>query len=115
MGAGFHIVYNALQQFIACGGNYSNTSGVLFSPSHPNPYPDMAECVYLISQPNGTYVNISFLSLDINCQGLTPLTSDYMELRDGNSEDSPLMARFCGDDSNVPDFMHTTQNYLRIK
>ena len=118
VGAGFHIVYNAFQQFIACGGNYSNTSGVLFSPSHSNPYPDMAECVYLISQPNGTYVNISFLSMDIDCQKVQTsdgLKADYIEMRDGSSEDSPLMARFCGDGSNVPDFMQTSQNQLRIR
>ena len=117
-GRGFQIVYNTKQPITACGGNYSNASGVLTSPSYPNAYPELADCVYLISQPNGTYVNISFLSMDIDCQevltseGLTP---DYIEMRDGNSEDSPLMGRFCGNGSNVPDFMQTSQNHLRIR
>ena len=111
-GAGFHIEYKALQTFTACGGNFSNASGVLSSFSYPNPYPDLADCVYIISQPNGTYVNISFLSMDIDCQG-TP--SDYIEMRDGYSEDSPFMARYCGNGSDVPDFMQTTQNHLRIR
>ena len=47
--------------------------------------------------------------MDIDCQ------SDYIELRDGNSEDSPLMGTFCGNGSNVPDFMQTTQNNFRIR
>ena len=110
--AGFHLEYEILRPFTECGGNYSNASGVLSSPSYPYPFPDLADCVYLISQPNGTYVNISFLSMDIDCQG-TP--SDYIEMRDGNSEDSPLMAKFCEIGSNVPDFMQTTQNNLRIR
>ena len=77
----------------------------------------MADCVYLISQPNGTYVNISFLSMDIDCQKVQTsdgLKADYIEMRDGNSEDSPLMARFCGNGSKVPEFMQT-QNHLRIR
>ena len=114
VGKGFQIEYNTLQ-LTTCGGNYSNASGVLTSPSHPNPYPDLADCVYLISQPNGTYVNISFITMDIDCQGLTTLTSDYIEMRDGKSEDSILIGRFCGSGSNVPDFLQTTQNHLRIR
>ena len=110
--AGFHIEYKALQGFTACGGSYSNASGVISSPLHPNLYPDQAGCVYLISQPKGSYINISFLSLDIDCQG-TP--SDFIELRDGYFENSPLMITFCGNRSNVPDIIQTTQNHLRIR
>ena len=109
---GFQIEYKANEPFTECGGPTLNSSGVLYSPLHPNPYPELAECVYLISQPNGTYVNMSFLSMDIDCQG-TP--SDYIEMRDGNYEDSPLMVKFCGNGSYVPDFMQTTQNHLRIR
>ena len=109
---GFHIQYSTLELYAGCGGTYSNTSGVLTSPSYPNQYPELADCVYLISQPNGTYVNISFLTMDIDCQGKS---SDYIEMRDGNTEESPHQWRFCGDGSNVPDFMQTTQNHLRIR
>ena len=109
---GFHIQYSTLELFTGCGGTYSNASGVLTSPSYPNQYPELADCVYLISQPNGTYVNISFLAMDIDCQGKQ---SDFIEMRDGSSQDSPLMGRFCGNGSNVPAFMQTTQNHLRIR
>ena len=97
-----------------CGGNYMNTSGIIMSPSHPHHYPHMADCIYLISQPNGTYINVSFISLDIVCQDLLA-ESDYIELRDGNSENSPLMGIFCGSDNNVPVFMQTNKNFLRIR
>ena len=106
---GFRIEYNAYG--FTCGGTFNNQSGILSSPLYPNPYPT-ADCVYLISLPNGKYVNISILTVDIDCQG-TP--SDYMEMRDGNTKESPLMRRFCGNGSNVPDFMQTTQNNLRIR
>ena len=111
---GFQIEYNTLEQFTACGGTYSNASGVLSSPLYPNAYPEMADCVYLISQPNGTYVNISLPTMDTDCQEMYS-QSDYIEMRDGSSQDSPLMGMFCGNGSNVPDFMQTTQNHLRIR
>ena len=115
---GFQIEYNTKELFTACGGNYSNTTGIISSPSYPNDYPELADCVYLISQPNGTYVNISFITMDIDCQEVLTsedLTSDYIDMRDGSSEESPLMGRFCGNGSNVPDFMQTTQNHLRLR
>ena len=111
-GAGFKIEYTTLVPFTKCGGTYSNASGVLTSPSYPNKYPDVTECIHLISQPNGRYVNITILSMDIDCQG-TP--SDFIELRDGNSEDSPLIGQFCGNGTHIPAFMQTTQNNLRIR
>ena len=66
---GFHIEYKVQHFFTACGGNYSDRSGVISSPLHPHLYPDFVDCVYLISQPNGAYVKISLFSMDIDCQG----------------------------------------------
>ena len=105
---GFFIQYKALEPSSYCGGNYTHASGILSSPSHPNSYPQSANCIYLISQPNGAYVNISFIIMDIYCP-------DYIEMRDGNYEDSPLMGRFCGNGSNVPPFIQTTQNHMWIR
>lgn len=83
------------------------------SPSYPHQYPPGRDCTYIISQPNGTYVNISFLTMGIVCHDM--YLPDYIELRDGNSENSPLMGHFCGTKADVPEFMTTTTNYLRIR
>ena len=109
---GFLIEYKTLQLFTSCQENHLNSSGVIFLPSYINPYPELADCIYLISQPNENYINITFISLEIDCQSVPAY---YLELRDGQSEESPLMARLCGNGSNVPDFMQTTQNHLRIR
>ena len=112
-GNGFQMEYKALDYNIpTCGGNYSNSSGVIMSQSYPNPYPNNIDCINLVSQPNGTFINISFNTMDINCHNKG---SDYIEMRDGISEDSPLMGKFCGNGSNLPPFLQTTQNYLRIR
>ena len=109
---GFQIKYNALELMTECGGNFANSSGVLTSPFYPNEYQELEDCVYLISQPNGTLININFTYMDINCHGLP---SDYIEVRDGDSENSPQMVKFCGNGSSVPESMQTTQNHLRIR
>ena len=109
---GFRVKYNALEPLTECGGNFSNSSGFVTSPFYPNKYQKMEDCVYLISQPNGTLINIVFNSMGIDCHGLP---SDYIELRDGNSENSPLIGKFCGNGSSVHESMQTTQNHLRIR
>lgn len=38
---------------------------------------------------------------------------DYLEVRDGNSESSPLLGRFCGYDK--PDDIKTSSNHLWMK
>ena len=95
-----------------CGGNFTTSKGFLTSPTYPGNYPNDANCTYIISQPDEAYINISFLSMDIDCQGST---SDYIEIRDGDSENSALMGIFCGDGNNLPPVMQTTQNRLRMR
>ena len=106
---GFRIEYNSFERFTDCGGNYSDASGNLYSPNYPNAYPELADCIYLISQPSGTFINITFDTIDIDCQGTT---SDFIEMRDGSSKDSQLMGRFCGESSSL---VMTTQNHLRVR
>ena len=95
-----------------CGGNFTTPKGILTSPTYPGKYPDNSDCIYIISQPDGAYINISFLSMDIDCKG-SP--SDYIEIRDGDSGNSALMGIFCGDGTNIPPIMQTSQNRLRMR
>ena len=90
-----------------------NDSGLLTSPLHPHAYPPMVDCIYLISRPNGSFINLTMFSMDIACQEIG--SSDFIEIRDGNLEDSPLMGKFCGNGSTMPAFMQTTQNFMRIR
>ena len=95
-----------------CGGNHTNGRGFITTPFYPNPYPPVEECIYLISQANGTFVNVKLISMDISCHAAG---SDYIEMWDGNTEGSPLIGRFCGNDSNMPRVIQTTQNHMRIR
>ena len=85
--------------FQDCGGIYSNRSGIITSPSFPGQYPYNADCHYKIVQPVGTYIDLNITYMDIEawpgneCQ---VQTGDYLEIRDGPSDDSPLIGQFCG-------------------
>jgi hypothetical protein len=99
--------------FPACGGLYSTPNGLISSPYYPNPYPGNRECVYIISQTAGTYVNLNFLHFDI--EGSYDCGYDYLEIRDGDTANSTLMGRFCGDATLIPPPMTSTHNYVWIK
>ena len=88
----------------SCGGSFYAASGILTSPNDKS----SEECIYMISLQNGSYVNISIISIEIDC-------TFHIEMREGISEESPLMGKWCGNVSEVPGFMVTSQNHLRMR
>ena len=104
-----------IRPYRQCGGTFSNETGILTSPSYPNPYPNNAECDYLISQTNGTFVNLTVEAFDV--EGLAGCSSDFLEIRDGMDPDSPLLGKFCGSTigSDIPVKIQSTQQNLRIR
>lgn len=73
-----------------CGGNFTTPKGILTSPSYPEIYPNNIDCVYTITQPKSTSIllNVNILN--------TEQDSDIIEIRDGSSEFSPLLAEISG-------------------
>ena len=104
------IIHSHIYDFPGGGGNYLAKSGFLTSPLHPNQYPLGRECIYLISSSNGTYISIETIAMDIDCS-----RSDKLELRDGDSEQSPIIGTFCGTHNNVLPSIQTTQPFLWLK
>ena len=90
----------------ACGGSFTTQAGVFSSPSYPGNYPDGADCIYTISQPSGTVIQLKSLHMDIS-QGCYHIFQgyahwieghccDYLEIRDGSSRYSRLITQRCG-------------------
>ena len=91
-----------------CGGSFSATNGHITSPSYPDKYPDESVCIYRISQPNGTVIKLNLRSMDIgDCRG------DYLEIRDGSSEGSQLVGKYCG--TSVPESIQSTTSSLWMR
>ena len=97
-----------------CGGDFTEANGHLSSPSYPKQYPHNEDCVYTISQPNGTYLLLTFLEFHLfeeDCGSWYGY--DYLEIRDGSSEESPLIGKFCGD--KFPTFIQSTQSKIWLR
>ncbi|KTF87440.1 hypothetical protein cypCar_00025640 [Cyprinus carpio] len=103
--AGFRAMYE-----IACGGTLSGT-GQIRTPLHPDPYPHNKVCEWVINQPEGYVVTLSFLTFDV--EGSSTCAFDYVEVRDGPSADSPLIGRYCG--INMPPMLESTQRSMFIR
>ena len=98
---------------LGCGGTFTTKTGLLASPSFPTYYPGDKVCIYSISLPLGNIINITFHNFDINCND--EVGSDYLEIRDGSSGSAPQMLKYCGNGTDIPITMQSTQNFLWIK
>ncbi|GFT29649.1 dorsal-ventral patterning tolloid-like protein 1, partial [Nephila pilipes] len=103
---GFKMEYKTI-----CGGVYSEFSGILSSPYYPDSYPAHAQCLYDIRLEPGYLVNVSFHFMEI--EEHTDCQYDFLEIRDGDSEDSPLIGKLCG--SSTPENIISSYNFLWMK
>ena len=115
-GLGFQISYesfNVSQRSYNTGLGFTAPNGILTSPSYPSNYPDNTDCIYTISQPSGTVILLNFVSMDIeydeDCDGCC----DYLEIRDGSSQTSPLLDILC--DSDAPAPIQSSQRHMWMK
>lgn len=103
---GFKLQYKTI-----CGGVYSDLTGFLTSPNYPEPYGAHTSCVYEIQLPPGYLVNLTIHTIEIEphyeCRW------DYLEVRDGDNDQSPLSALLCG--FRAPENIISTYNKLWIK
>ena len=92
----FHSLFIRNDFFVqGCGGQLNKMAGTLRSPQYPNAYPSNTDCVWVISVPSGYFLQLHFDSFDIHKVG-RGCRYDYVELRDGNSRNSPSLGRYCG-------------------
>ncbi|KAM9841679.1 bone morphogenetic protein 1-like [Aulostomus maculatus] len=89
VGKGFSAVYEAI-----CGGDVKRDSGQIQSPNYPDDYQSNKVCVWKITVAEGFDVALSFQAFEIERH--ESCAYDYVEVRDGGMESSPLIGRFCG-------------------
>ena len=117
-GQGFQIKYDASSEdpetnymFGACNGYFTTSNGTISSPSYPGLYPNRADCTWTISQPIGTYILLTFQSMNVEYHGTC--VYDYLYITDGYLNDSPALSTLCG--TVVPSPVQSTQNSMRLR
>ena len=100
-----------------CGGSFTTPNGIIASPSNLENYPDIADCIYIISQSTGAVILLNFFQMDVDCyavDGSNKMQKQYLEIRDGPSEASPLSAQLCNQKEN-PGAIQSNQNGLWMR
>lgn len=106
VGKGFSAVYEAI-----CGGDISKDLGQIQSPNYPDDYRPSKVCIWRIRVSDTFHVGLAFQSFEIERHD--SCAYDYLEVRDGSAEDSPLIGRYCGYDK--PDDIKSSSNKLWMK
>ncbi|KAK7823853.1 hypothetical protein U0070_020524, partial [Myodes glareolus] len=92
---GFSISYKTVDASSVCFEEYTDNFGDLKSPNYPNKYPNNWDCVYRITVGFNEQIELEFSNFaleDPSGQGCF----DFVEIRDGGFETSPLLGHYCG-------------------
>ena len=72
------------------------------------------ECIYQISQSNSTYIDLTIINLETDSTtDSTGHLKDFLEVRDGESDKSPLISKFFG--ANVTASVQSTDNFMSLR
>ncbi|XP_015589651.1 cubilin [Cephus cinctus] len=100
----------------ACGGEFTEPTGNLKSPYYPKPYPASITCVYEIAQPPGKSIELTIHDLDIESSIFDNCVFDYLEIHDGDNENSTQIGKYCKNKQTIPNNpIYSTHNYLYLK
>ncbi|KAL7374384.1 hypothetical protein ABVT39_027943 [Epinephelus coioides] len=96
-----------------CGTWVKEPEGGLFtSPNYPNKYPPNTECVYILEAPPRQCIDLHFEE-NYSIESSWECKFDNIEVRDGPFGFSPILGRYCGQQS--PPDIRSSGRYLWIK
>ncbi|KAJ8334650.1 hypothetical protein SKAU_G00402890, partial [Synaphobranchus kaupii] len=107
-------VPNALAQWnstipscvVPCGGNLTHRTGTILSPGFPDPYLNSLNCVWKITVPEGSGIQIQVISF------MTEQNWDSLEVFDGGDNTDTMLGSFSG--TTVPALLNSTSNQLYL-
>uniref|UniRef100_A0A8C2WMG0 CUB and Sushi multiple domains 2 n=1 Tax=Cyclopterus lumpus TaxID=8103 RepID=A0A8C2WMG0_CYCLU len=107
-------VPNALAQWntsipsciVPCGGNLTHRTGTILSPGFPEPYLNSLNCVWKITVPEGSGIQIQVISF------VTEQNWDSLEVFDGGDNSDTMLGSFSG--TTVPALLNSTSNQLYL-
>ncbi|XP_012497847.1 PREDICTED: CUB and zona pellucida-like domain-containing protein 1 [Propithecus coquereli] len=90
----FYYFFSSDTSIPDCGGYLDTLEGSFTSPNYPNPYPELAYCVWHIQVEKGYKIKLNFeeifLEVDDHCR------FDFVAVYDGSSTSSGLIGKVCG-------------------
>ncbi|XP_019897556.2 cubilin [Esox lucius] len=109
---GFSASYVSINATTDCSQSFTSPTGELSSPNFPNNYPNDRQCVYEILVGVNMQIMLNFTHFSL--EGSPPSCFfDYVEIRDGGYETSPLIGKFCS--TSRPPMLVSHSNRLWLK
>lgn len=92
----------------------TKSSDTIYSPDYDtqDTYPANMSCTWLISLPKNK-IQLSFSAFDLQAPGPSCQHGDFVEVRDGEYPDSPVLGTFCG--SNIPSDTFSSGSYMLVQ
>ena len=84
-----------MKSILGCGHTFQSESGELSSPNYPNAQKTRKFCTWTIEVPPHKRIELSFK--DINMKTSASCLYGFIQVLDGDSNDSPELGRFCQD------------------
>lgn len=95
-----------------CGGDLGiDSEGHLESPNYPDEYQANKECIWRITVPENHQVALRFQSFDV--ENHDSCVYDYVEIRDGLTNDSPIIKVYCG--HKIPSDVISSSSAMLVK
>ncbi|AWP21874.1 putative CUB and sushi domain-containing protein 2 [Scophthalmus maximus] len=91
---------------VPCGGNLTHRTGTILSPGFPEPYLNSLNCVWKITVPEGSGIQIQVISF------VTEQNWDSLEVFDGGDNTDTMLGSFSG--TTVPALLNSTSNQLYL-
>ena len=91
----------------------TDTIGVISDYSLQEEYCNNSECYYLIQPENAALIELEFTEFDLEEIPFENGFYDYVQVFDGDSEESPLIGTYAG--STIPDFIQSSGGSLYLK
>uniref|UniRef100_A0A4W5QPB6 CUB domain-containing protein n=1 Tax=Hucho hucho TaxID=62062 RepID=A0A4W5QPB6_9TELE len=76
---------------VPCGGNLTQRTGTILSPGFPEPYLNSLNCVWKITVPEGSGIQIQVISF------VTEQNWDSLEVFDGGDNSDTMLGSFSGE------------------
>ncbi|XP_052870861.1 cubilin homolog [Anopheles cruzii] len=109
---GFSLAFTFIDVEKSCGGNYFATSGIIRSPGWPKNYMSNKACEWTITVPMG--LQIQLLVRSFTLEKHRTCRFDGLTLRNGGTENAPLIGTYCGEDNFNGTISFGHQLYLRF-
>lgn len=97
----------------SCSYHLTHSRGNFSSPNYPNDYPLSVSCNWTISVTPGYFIYLHFEHFHLeHAYGASECPYDYVEIFDGSSSSSPLIAKRCAYQDSW--CVYSTSNVLHV-